>query len=139
MLKRVGRYFYVVPRSTRGLSRVRVPLRGVDFDLFFCEPSFEAGNGVEKCASDPGRMEVFVAPRESEWGAVGCWSGVYARWHGCRCRVAFATRAVLQSLILKQKRVVVFVAPLWEFSFAPDAHVRFVSHHNFLLLFLIPS
>ena len=37
------------------------------------------------------------------------------------------------------KRVVVFVAPLWEFSFAPDALVRFVSHHNFLLLFPIPS
>ena len=139
MLKRVGRYFYVVPRSTRGLSRVRVPLRGVDFDSFFCEPSFEAGNGVENARRNSGRMEVFVAPRESEWGAVGCWSGVYARWHGCRCRVAFATRAVLQSLILKQKRVVVFVAPLWEFSFAPDALVRFVSHHNFLLLFPIPS
>ena len=125
--------------DSRTLARSRAsPRRRFRF-IFLCEPSFEAGNGVENARRNSGRMEVFVAPRESEWGAVGCWSGVYARWHGCRCRVAFATRAVLQSLILKQKRVVVFVAPLWEFSFAPDALVRFVSHHNFLLLFPIPS
>ena len=55
MLKRVGRYFYVVPRSTRGLSRVRVPLRGVDFDsFFFVSPLLKPGMGLKMRVGIPG-------------------------------------------------------------------------------------